>query len=114
MLLLLLCATGLLLLEISPSNEAAALGRAGRCAFSAAMMAVAPSPRVVAAASVTMVEAIDIHHAVARNDEEQIKKYVFSGQDLDRRDKDSLTPLHVAAAGGFRAIVEFLVKHQAG
>lgn len=78
------------------------------------MMAVAPSSRVVSASQASVVEAIDIHHAVARNDEEQIKKYVFSGQDLDRRDKDSLTPLHVASAGGFRAIVEFLVKHEAG
>lgn len=75
-------------------------------------MACATSPP--AAVSVAVPEAIDIHHAVAQNHEEQVKKYVFSGQDLDCRDKDSLTPLHVAAAGGFRATVEFLVKHKAG
>lgn len=61
-----------------------------------------------------LVETMDIHRAVAENDEGLIKKYVLSGFDLEARDKDYLTPLHVAAAGGQRAVVEFFMKHQTG
>lgn len=60
-----------------------------------------------------IVGAIDIHNAVSHNDEGLIKNYVGNGGDLEARDKDYLTPLHVAAAGGFRTVVEFLTKHKA-
>lgn len=55
-------------------------------------------------------EAIDIHAAIKRNDEEKIKKYIARGGDLEARDKDALTPLHVASAGGSAAVVECLIK----
>lgn len=53
---------------------------------------------------------INVHTAVQRNDEVAIKKYAERGGDLETRDKDALTPLHVAAAGGFTNVVEFLTK----
>lgn len=60
--------------------------------------------------SATDTEPVDIHSAVKRNDEVQIKKYVCRGGDLEARDKDALTPLHVASAGGSAAVVEYLIK----
>lgn len=57
---------------------------------------------------------IDIHIAIAHNEEEKIKMYVDGGGALDARDANQLTPLHVASAGGFSNIVEFLIKHKAG
>lgn len=54
---------------------------------------------------------INIHAAVQRNDEVTIKNYAASGGDLEARDKDALAPLHVAAAGGFTNVVEFLAKN---
>ncbi|CAN0329152.1 unnamed protein product [Ectocarpus sp. 6 AP-2014] len=57
---------------------------------------------------------IDIHQAVAHNREDQIKQYVDAGGDLDRRDGNNLAPLHIAAAGGFCNVVEFLLMHKAG
>ena len=59
-----------------------------------------------------VVEEIDIHRAVGRNDEELINKFVLGGGNLEARDKDWLTPLHVAAAGGLLAAVEFFMKHK--
>lgn len=58
-------------------------------------------------------EASGIHRAVARNDEEEIKRYVEGGGDLDVRDQNDLSPLHIASAGGFSSVVEFLIKHSA-
>lgn len=55
---------------------------------------------------------IDIHRAVGQNDEEIIHKFVLGGGNLEARDKDWLTPLHVAAAGGFLTVVEFFMKHK--
>lgn len=69
--------------------------------------------RTIMAEREAIVEAINIHHAVGHNDEELIKTYVENGGDLEARDKDYLTPLHVAAAGGLRTVVEFLTKHKA-
>lgn len=60
--------------------------------------------------STSDIEAIDIHSAVKRNDEVQIKKFVCRGGNLEARDKDALTPLHVASAGGSAAVVEYLTK----
>lgn len=57
--------------------------------------------------------AIDVHAAVQRNDEVVIKNYVLRGGNLEARDKDALTPLHVAAAGGFTNVVEYLTKEGA-
>lgn len=53
---------------------------------------------------------IDVYAAVQNNDEVAIKQYAESGGDLEARDKDALTPLHVAAAGGYSNVVEFLTK----
>lgn len=55
----------------------------------------------------------NIHAAVTLNDEGYIKRYVSQGGDLEVRDKDALTPLHVAAAGGFENVVEYLAKQGA-
>lgn len=57
---------------------------------------------------------VDIHSAVAHNREEEIKTYVDGGGAIDARDANNLTPLHIASAGGFSNIVEFLIKHNAG
>lgn len=57
---------------------------------------------------------VDIHGAVANNEEAQIKRYVDGGGDLNARDGNNLTPLHIASAGGFSSAVEFLIKHNAG
>lgn len=58
-------------------------------------------------------ETIDIHLAVAHNDEERIKTYVSGGGDLDARDRNNLSPLHIASAGGFSSVVEFLLRNKA-
>ncbi|CAM9922472.1 unnamed protein product [Hapterophycus canaliculatus] len=57
---------------------------------------------------------VDIHLAVAHNDEEQIKAYVSGGGDLDARDRNNLSALHIASAGGFSSVVEFLLRNKAG
>lgn len=72
-----------------------------------------PMTEVSSSPEASAPEEIDIHRAVGFKDEESIHKYVVGGGDVEAKDKDSLTPLHLAAAGGFRTIVEFMIRHNA-
>lgn len=51
---------------------------------------------------------VDIHDAVQNSQEDEIKQYVAQGGDLEARDKDHCTPLHVAAAGGLLDVCQYL------
>lgn len=53
---------------------------------------------------------VDIHGAIERGDLDSVTKYIKSGGDLERKDWDQCTPLHIACAGGFTQIVQLLIS----
>ncbi|CAM9135300.1 unnamed protein product [Discosporangium mesarthrocarpum] len=73
-------------------------------------MSVTPAAESEPDVTYTKGAGVDIHGAVERGDLESVQKYIKTGGDLERRDWDQCTALHIACAGAFSQVAQLLIN----
>lgn len=54
-----------------------------------------------------------LHDAIRKDDHAEVERLLESGKDVNAKDEDGNTPLHLAAAAGHPQMIELLLKHGA-